>query len=73
MQGDLQRQVAQSAEAEERDRLAGRERRFAERAVRGPTGAAEGRGIGGGRVRSGTRTRAAAGAMAYSPSAPCRV
>ena len=48
VEGDLERQVAEAAVAEERHRLAGCEGRFAKSSVGGPTGAAERCGIGGG-------------------------
>ncbi len=57
MEGELERQMAEAAEAEEGDGLAGREGGFAESAVGGPTGAAERSGIGGGEFGGRARGR----------------
>src|ERR1035437_3043519 len=51
---DLERQVAEAAVAEEGHRLAGGEGSFAERSVGVPTGAAERRSIGGGKMGGNT-------------------
>ncbi len=64
MEGELEGEVAEAAETEEGDGLAGSEGRFAESSVGGPTGAAERGGIGGRQFERARARGRTAGAMA---------